>query len=286
MRIAYIDDAGDVQVPPSAGSDIQPILAFGGLIIDADRLGDLTREFLELKRSFLGRGQGRTNLDVMLREVKGADLRTLIRGSHRERRRATNFYLNLIQVIEDHGAKLMARLWIKEIGVPIDGRAVNAFSVQSSCETFQHYLAANDESGLMIIDSSTPGLNSTVSHSIFTQRFKAAGDGYDRLVEMPTFGHSENHAGLQIIDIITSGLLVPIAGRTYCVNHYAGAHVHTAYEDLKRRFAGRLGRLQYRYQGDDSRWRGGFTVADPLGCLHSGHLIHSSCGVGGSGCAR
>ena len=33
--------------------------------------------------------------------------------------------------------------------------------------------------------------NDGVSHSIFTQKFKATGDAYGQY-EMPTFGHSEN----------------------------------------------------------------------------------------------
>ena len=54
-----------------------------------------------------------------------------------------------------------------------------------------------------------------VSHSIFTQKFSPAARNYQRLVELPTFGHSENHAGLQICDIVCSALLFPIACFAY-----------------------------------------------------------------------
>lgn len=277
MFVAYVDDAGDVQVPTSAGANIQPILAFGGLIVDLEHVPALTRHFLAIKQHFLGRRRGRHALDAMLVEVKGAELRTLVRDGHRQRRRALGFLQQTLELLERYDARLMARLWMKTIGAPLDGRAINTFSIQSLCETYQNFLEDAGDLGTTIIDSSTPGLNARVSHSIFTQRFRQAGDPYNRLVELPTFGHSDNHAGLQIADVITSGLLVPIAARTYCTGHYTGTHVHSRYEELKRLFASRLGARQHRYRDTAGRWRGGFMVSDPLGSRHSGHLIHTSC---------
>jgi len=43
-----------------------------------------------------------------------------------------------------------------------------------------------------------------------------SGDLYDRLIELPTFAHSDNHAGLQVADAMCSALLTPIAVNTYC----------------------------------------------------------------------
>ena len=62
------------------------------------------------------------------------------------------------------------------------------------------------------------GKNLRVSHSIFTQKFGAV-PKYERLVELPTFGHSDNHAGLQLCDIVCSALLNPIACFAYCAGH-------------------------------------------------------------------
>ncbi len=145
------------------------------------------------------------------------------------------------------------------------------------CETFQNMLEDRDDEGLMIIDSASPGLNAMVSHSIFTQRFRAAGDSYNRLIEMPTFGHSKNHVGLQIADIIASGLVTPMAGHAYCTGYMTGVHVHARYREVKRRYASRLRVIQHRYQDNAGNWRGGYTVSDPLGFKHGGHLFHSTC---------
>ncbi len=78
----------------------------------------------------------------------------------------------------------------------------------------------------MVIDSSAPKLNSAMAHSIFTQKFKATGDSYGRMLEMPTFGHSENHVGLQLADLLASGLLFPMASHCYCTGHVQNVHVH------------------------------------------------------------
>lgn len=280
MHIAYVDDAGDVQTVPAANTQVPPVLAFGAVALRAEVLPQLTRDFLALKRRFFGgRMTSAHLLDDVLVEVKGAEVRSLVRQGHRKRRLALQFLHELILLLEANDAKIFGRVWVKQIGVPLDGRAMNTFSIQAMCQTFQHLLDDRDDDGLMIIDSSSPGLNAMVSHSIFTQRFRAAGDEYARLIEMPTFGHSKNHVGLQIADIVTSGLIAPMACRSYCVGHLAGVHVHTRYDEIKSRFASRLRLMQHRYQDASGAWRGGFTVSDPLGQKHGGHLFHTSCGA-------
>jgi hypothetical protein len=278
MQIAYVDDAGDVQTVPAARTDVPPVLAFGGIALPAASLDQLTRDFLALKRRhFPGRVRSPHLLDDVLVEVKGTDLKKMVRESHRRRRIAFRFCDDLLSLLDANDAKLFGRVWIKQIGVPMDGRAVNTFSIQALCETFQHLLVDRDDEGLMIVDSSSPGLNAMVSHSIFTQRFRAAGDQYDRLIEMPVFGHSKNHVGLQIADIVASALLTPMAGSAFCIGHMAGVHVHTRYADIRARYARRLRVLQHRYEEPAGTWRGGITVSDPLGHQHGGHLFHTQC---------
>ena len=76
--------------------------------------------------------------------------------------------------------------------------------------------------------------NLRVSHSIFTQKFGAA-PNYQRLVELPTFGHSDNRTGLQICDIVCSGLLYPIACYAYCAGHVNNVHVQPRAAWLRHR---------------------------------------------------
>ena len=141
---------------------------------------------------------------------------------------------------------------------------MTTFSIQDCCTTFQKKLEELDQLGVMIVDSSSPRLNASVSHSIFTQKYKASGDAYDRLLEMPVFGHSENHVGLQLADIVASALLFPIASFVYCTGHVTSVHVNPLFADVKTRFAGRVKALQHRYYDDYGRRKGGIVISDKV----------------------
>ena len=92
---------------------------------------------------------------------------------------------------------------------------MNASSIQALSRYFEHCLTQSDNSGLCIADSRSKSENLRVSHSIFTQKFSAE-PKYERQVELPTLGHSDNQAGLQNCDVVCSGLLYPIACYAYC----------------------------------------------------------------------
>jgi Protein of unknown function (DUF3800) len=126
--------------------------------------------------------------------------------------------------------------------------------------------------GVMIADSRVKQLNSQVAHSIFTQKFKGGGDLYDRLIELPAFGHSDNHAGLQIADFLCSGIITPMAVDTYCSGHLTGVHIRPEYANVKSRYASRVRNMQHRYQQKNGQWQGGLVVSDPLG-HKGGHLL-------------
>ena len=273
MLIAYVDDAGDVQAL-RADSQIQPVLAFACVIVDQARLARLTRDFLALKRHYFpGRmTDGPHHLGDILEEIKGAELRTMVRESRRKRRTALLYLRDVLSMLEGIDARMIGRVWIKMPNEPLDGLAINTFSIQWMSEVFQRYLEDQNEQGIMVVDSNNPGLNARVAHSVFTQKFQFTGDRYGRILEMPTFGGSKNHAGLQIADIVASGLVVPMAGRAYCQGHVSGSHVDSSYDDIARWLGLRLRHRQYRYR-TARQWRGGFVVSDPVGGKHSGHLF-------------
>ena len=104
-------------------------------------------------------------------------------------------------LLRRHRVSVVARVWIKVPGSPFEGTAVYTSSIQGLCTYFEHYLKECDDSGLCIADSRSKSKNLRVSHSTFTQKFSAV-PNYERLVELPTFGHSDNHVGLQVCDIV------------------------------------------------------------------------------------
>jgi hypothetical protein len=128
---------------------------------------------------------------------------------------------------------------------------------------FEHLLAASHDDGLVVADSRTKPQNAVVAHSILTQKFAAAGDAYPHVVEIPVYGHSENHVGLQVADLLCSSLLFPMATASYCRGHVSSVHVQSGYALLGARYGGRLRAVQYRYR-DGSAFRGGLTVSDAI----------------------
>ncbi len=169
---------------------------------------------------------------------------------------------------------IVGRVYIKGINIPMKNREVYTAAIQSICAYTHALLCEKDQTGMVVADSRTKSQNAVVAHSIFTEKFRRAGDKYGRILEMPVFGHSENHAGLQIADLVVSALVAPMACYAYCRGHINSPHVDTKYGVLKQRFGRRLERLQFRYAGPDGRMRGGLTVCDSLTQRSGGALFH------------
>ena len=280
MLIAcYLDESGDTGVLPGASSKIPPLICLLGLTLDARYLRAFTSEFLDLKSRFFpglfGEKYGHTRLSRLLQEIKGSDLRAVFRTDDKKRHHHhIGLFDALLDFVQSYGCKIFGRVWIKGIGEPFNGTAVYTNSAQSICETFNHLLDEQHDHGVVIADSRFPKENRGVSFSILTQKMSLAGDACPNIVEAPTFGHSENHAGLQVCDLLCSGLLFPIAAYTYCHGIVESVHVHKGYEPLKQRYAQKLRDLQHRYWDDDEKkWSGGVIVSDSLTKRPGSHLF-------------
>jgi hypothetical protein len=268
VRVCYVDEAGCTGALPGPTSNVQPIFILCGVDVRAADVSPLTRDFLYLKRRFFPGicPPEAVYLSSILPEIKGADIRRqAVSSSRRQSRQALGFLDAVVKLLEKYEARLHGRIWIKGIGLPFNGRSVYTFSLQYICQWFDHCLGADDTTGVVICDSRNKALNSIASHSVFTQKFRAHGDRYPCLHEMPTFGHSENHAGVQIADLVCSALLFPMAVASYCAGILHSVHVKD-YSVLAERYARRLDALQVRCadpaRGD--RVSGGITVDDKL----------------------
>jgi hypothetical protein len=268
VPICYVDESGGVEDPRSR-SDATPLMVIAGVAFDHGDLLSLTREFLRLKRRFFpGKAPGAgKHLDQILAEVKGKELRMLLRSASRTKRRHAIGYLDkMLQLVAAHNGRLMGRVWIKAPGAPLDPRASYAYAIQDIARTFQNYLEQRDDVGLLVCDARMQNQNAEVAHSIFTQKHQFAGDALNRLVEVTTFGHSVNHAGLQMADLLASCVLFPMTARTYCLaSSSSAAYVDPHFEALRLRFGTLIRGLQHRYQEADGRWRGGIVVSDAIG---------------------
>jgi hypothetical protein len=278
MKVCYVDEAGCTGALPCATSPIQPVLVLTGFIIDYSRLHELTSRLLALKRRFYPNlaPAAATHLGWMLHEVKGAEIRRDACSTSRNMRRHAFGYMGeVMKLVEDCEARVVGRVWVKGIGQPLDGMAVYTYSIQSIYADFHDYLARTDDLGMVIVDSRLKHLNTQVAHSIFTQKFKSTGDRYDRIIELPAFSHSDNHAGLQVADMMCSAFMTPIAIHTYCAGHIQSVHVRPGYGEIKTRFADRCRKLQHRYQEADGKTRGGYVVSDGIAKRVGGRLFRT-----------
>lgn len=266
MYFLYLDESGCTGRLPNATAPIQPVFVLGGIILDQSRLRPFTNEYLYLKQRFFPGllAPGSQYLNWILKEIKGADVRRELRGTRSEKRHAIGFLDHLIGLLETHDAKIIGRVWVKGIGGRFRGRSIYTYSVQTCFDHFEKFLDAIDGQGVAVADFRFRDKNAVVSHSVFTQKFKATGDKYPHILEMPVFGHSNNHAGIQVCDGLCSALLFPMAVWSYCYGHVHNLHVHMEYSLLKRHFGTRLSHLQYRYQKPNGQWAGGITVTDAI----------------------
>jgi len=273
MHICFIDEAGCTGALPDDKSIIQPAFIISGLIIDQKKITKLTQDFLSLKKSFFpNRFKTIQHLDCIKEEIKGSDLRKMLKTNRKQRRFVLGFIDKAIELLEKNDVSLIGRVWIKPVNNLFDGKAVYTYSIQSIASSFQHYLCntgdMNNE-GVIIADSRTKALNANVSHSIFTQKYKTSGDVFNRIIEMPVYGHSDNHAGLQLADFIASALFFPIATSAYCAGYIKNTtHHDPRYLILRDKFGNRLSNLQYRYldiKNGSKVSKGGMTVSDRLG---------------------
>lgn len=266
MHLCYLDESGGCEDPDSDPS-ATPVMVLLGLIIDAASVPAITRDFLALKRQhFPGRFASAHALDHILTEVKGSEILQMTRsGSRNKRRQADRFRDGLLGLVENHGGRIVGRVWIKESGKSMNPESSYCYAVQDISTHFGQFMTATGDVGVLIADSRNHQTNLRVAHSVFTQKWRTAGDPYSSLREVPLFAASDNHAGLQISDLIASTLIFPMATAAYAPVKPGYAHYSPRYRYIRAGYGERIKRMQYRYRDHNLRWRGGLVVSDPIG---------------------
>lgn len=270
MQLCYVDESGKAETLTTADGEQQPVVVIAGITLPEDRLTDLTHDWIELKARFHPgmAQQGQVGwLDGILLEPKGAKLRRgfKLKATHRQKKHSIGLIDGTIKLLERHDARLIGRVWIKRLNEANDEMKMHASSLQFICSAF-HAGLDEGERGMVIVDSQTHQHNYRLAHSMFTQRF-GANPPHDRLVDMPVFGHSDNHAGLQIADLLCSAILAPVACAVY-----AGAyenwntHCESGFLDIRERFGSRLEALTFDWANvKAAKESSSVVVSDPLG---------------------
>lgn len=139
------------------------------------------------------------------------------------------------------------------------------YAIQDVATHFNQVLVARGDIGILIADGRQHHTNMSVAHSIFTQKARVGGDAYPAIREAPLFAASNNHAGLQVADLLASTLVFPMAIAGYCAPPPTNVHSSGRYLTVGAEFGSRVKDMQYRYRDETGRWRGGLVVSDPVG---------------------
>ncbi|HEX9362204.1 MAG TPA: DUF3800 domain-containing protein [Candidatus Dormibacteraeota bacterium] len=266
LKLCYVDESGGFE-PEGSGPTVTPLMVIAGLIVDHRNMAGLTRDYMRVKQTYYPHALSQVPhlLSYILVEVKSTDMRRQLRSKSREERRHVIGYLDkVVTMLEQHKARIIGRVWVKAPGFGLNPASTYTYAIQDMARHFEHSLAAARQTGLMVCDSRMHGQDKEVSHSVFTQKHRQAGDAFPHLVESPTFGVSNNHAGLQLADLLAGGLLFPMACRVYCEGS-SPVHTNPRFDRLRERYAVRLQRLQYTYTTATGRSAGGIVVSDKRG---------------------
>lgn len=270
MLFCYVDESGTCDPYREADSGSTPVFAIAGLSVAANRQKSLIMDYLRLKKEFEPqlRRPDRSLSDLVKFEIKGSKLRrdiANVSGGRNNRRRALGFLDKTLRLLEEHNSRLMGKVIIKTSSRMLDDKREYPKAIQELATTFNSQAMASNTDAIMILDSRTKVKNEGNVHAITTRRFKAGGDLYPRLREAPVFGHSDTHVPLQIVDLVVSGIIFPIACLEYTEDSPGNMHRSPNYQELKDKFGERLARLEHRYvDPEEGRQRGGFQVVDPV----------------------
>jgi Protein of unknown function (DUF3800) len=264
--VCFIDEAGCPGALASASAEIQPVFLISGLFIEQKNITPLTKEFLDVKRKYFPKllTNSTHDLNHLLHEIKGADdLRKPIRKKGKHATAQLRFIDDVLGLLVKYDVKLFSRIWVKGIAKPFKGMSIYTITIHHLFRAFNDFLAKRGCTGIAIADFRNLQLNSPISHTILTRKLKASGDEFPNILELPVFGHSQNHAMLQIADVISSTILFPMATHTFCNGHVRNRLLHPRDGFFKIRFSRRIKNLQVSYSSKGRRHHG-ISVDDGL----------------------
>lgn len=261
MYFCYVDESGDSGTLHAENETDTPIYVAVGLIVSQSSLYSLTHKFLDIKRRFYRSGMDvKYPLNDILYEVKGESIRKFVRkGNRRNVTHAIGYIDAIVTLLKNNSAYLLAKCLVKGIGVENSDAGFYSSALQHIWTHFQHFLAQQSCRGIVIADSRRQAQNAKVAHAIFTQYFGFSHERYPNLMELPTYAHSQNHAMIQITDIVCSSILFPMMVNTYWQD-LANVHVSQKFAIIHGRYKEAIKNMQYRYFADN--WLGGILVTD------------------------
>ena len=170
MYFCYVDEAGLPDIfPIQHRTGNTPIFVLCGVIFEQTLLSVITHEFLDIKSNYFPHIDSNRQLNRILSEIKGSDLRANFRLKGRNVRRHTIGFLDsILDLLESYHCKIIGRVLIKNPGTAVDRRKVYTSYVQHLCKYLETFLNEKNNYGMIIADSRMKPDNAIVAHSIFT----------------------------------------------------------------------------------------------------------------------
>lgn len=235
--ICYLDEAGCPGRLPAGSSTIQPFLIIAAVALPSADISTFTRQFNALKRRYAGwQGHVGAQADPFI-EIKGCELRAQLRkqpdGVSAEHRLLDHLFTLLVQF----DVRVFAQVAPKPLGGAFDGKAVYATAMYRLACEFHGLFEHRCTSGSMLARQAT--LDAHMARPIYQAKF-GENDALPRLTDVPMFGSSENHAGIQVADWLASALMFAELSRQHSTVLPEHAHLHKNDAQIAARYRKRL----------------------------------------------
>lgn len=183
---------------------------------------------------------------------------------------------SVLTLLRTHEAKLYGTVIVKAAGEEFDGRWAYSQALSTIAKEFHRTLEAAETQGTAIADFRESKLNGRVSTDLMEAKLGPTGDQLPRLLYPPTFGNSEVHAPLQLVDLVRSAMLSPIAAWHFRERLDGSPHIApTADVCIRRRFRRRLQELCPATQESNAPPMGAGHITLPLSALLSSIVVLS-----------
>jgi hypothetical protein len=267
MLTCFIDESGCPGQLPSATSQVQPILVIAGVALETSAIATVTRQFARITQRY-HHGQSRPESicsDLQSELIKGSEVRRTFRSNPAAAEQKEHPLLDsVLDLLRSHQAKLYGTVVVKTAGEEFDGRAVYAQGLSDVARAFHRTLEVEQTQGTVIADFRESKLNGRVSADLMEAKLGPAGDQLPRLLYAPTFGNSEVHAPLQLVDLVCSAMLWPIAAWRFRVELEGSPHIAPSADAcIRRRYRRRLQELLPELAAD----------APPAPAVSGGHHV-------------
>ncbi|MGH2959620.1 MAG: DUF3800 domain-containing protein [Solirubrobacterales bacterium] len=239
MQLCYLDESGDpYALSRASDQSCPPVFVLGGVTFDAEALKPVTRELVKLKSDLKPEARllhEHDYLKALLPELKGSNLRKIVRthGSKDGSALAMSALDETLSILERHDATIVGFIHDRNVDENAAGERAYNRAVKHVCKAFDNRLSSENDFGLVIADNRDDKRNRELSHEIYVQKFRD-GDRLPRIVEAPMFGQSENHAGLQLADIVCSAFLAAKAAGEKVIDEHFGPRVKRLQQDVLR----------------------------------------------------